>query len=451
MAKGAKLERMLGRAVDVRPGEGRALLLAFGYFFFVLATYYVLRPVRDEMGVRSGVRNLPWLFTGTFLVSLAIAPLYAGLVARLERRRFIPLIYGFLTLNILAFWALLTANVATGALAMTFFVWLSVFNVFAVSVFWSFMADLFASEQAKRLYPTIAAGGSRGGFAGSATVTGLARLVGPANLLMIAAVLLVLALACAMALDRAARRGEGVAAPAAKQKAEEGERRVGGGWLEGLVVIFRSPYLGGVAIWVFALSLANTFAYNMQADIVGRSGLDSGARTQIFGAVDLAANLLQPIVQILVTRLVMQRLGVGVALSVITVVFCAGFLALGASPVLSVLIAFMIAQRTAQFAVSNPAREALFTVVSREDKYKAKNVIDNAVFRGADMGNAWLFNLLHSGMGFGLSTVAFIGAPIAAAWFALSLGLGRAQARRTADQQAALAAARSPHPQPAGA
>jgi AAA family ATP:ADP antiporter len=439
----------LGRSISVKPGEGRALLLSFGYFFFVLATYYVLRPVRDEMGVRSGVRNLPWLFTGTFLVSLAIAPLYAGLVARLERRRFIPLIYGFLTLNILAFWALLSGNVAAGVTAMTFFVWLSVFNVFAVSVFWSFMADVFASEQAKRLYPTIAAGGSLGGFAGSATVTSLARAVGPANLLLIAAVLLVLALACAMALDREARRGEGLAAPVARQKAEEGERRVGGGWLEGLVVIFRSPYLAGIAVWVFALSLENTFAYNMQADIVGRAGLDTGARTQIFGAVDLAANLLQPIVQILVTRLMMQRLGVGITLSVIAVVFAGGFLALAGAPVLNVLIALMVAQRTAQFAVSNPAREALFTVVSREDKYKAKNVIDNAVFRGADVANAWLFNLLHSGAGFALSTIALIGAPIAAAWFLLSLALGRVQSRRTADQQAAAPSAQAA--QPAGA
>jgi AAA family ATP:ADP antiporter len=426
MAQATALDRTLGR-FGVKPGEGRALALSFGYFFFLLATYYVLRPVRDEMGVRSGVRNLPWLFTGTFLVSLAIAPLYAGLVARMRRARFIPIIYSFLILNILAFWACLSFGVGVAVAAMVFFVWLSVFNVFAVSVFWSFMADLFVSDQAKRLYPTIAAGGSLGAFAGSATVTGLARMVGPANLLLIAGVLLAVALACAMKLETSATAVE---TPA---RAEASDRQVGGGWLEGLTTIFRSPYLAGIALWVFLLSLAATFAYNMQADIVGRAALDTGARTQIFGAVDLATNLLQPIIQILITRLLLQRLGVGVTLSIVAVVFVAGFLALAAQPTLAVLIAFMVAQRTGQFAVSNPAREALFTVVGREDKYKAKNVIDNAVFRGSDVANAWIFNLLHAGAGLGLSAISLIGAPVAAAWFVLSLALGRAQARKAGD------------------
>lgn len=429
MAQATALDRTLGR-LGVKPGEGRALALAFGYFFFLLATYYVLRPVRDEMGVRSGVRNLPWLFTGTFLVSLAIAPLYAGLVARMRRSVFIPVIYSFLILNILAFWVCLSGGIAVAAAAMVFFVWLTVFSSFAVSVFWSFMADLFVSDQAKRLYPTIAAGGSLGGFAGSATVTGLARMVGPASLLLIAAVLLALALACAMALGKAAAQAE------TPTRAAEAESRVGGGWLEGLVTIFRSPYLAGISFWVFLLSLVGAFTYNMQADIVGASGLDTGARTQIFGAVDLATNLLQPIVQILVTRLALQKLGVGITLGIVALVFLGGFLALAASPVLTVLIGFQIAQRTGQFALSNPAREALFTVVSREEKYKAKNVVDTVVFRGSDVAGAWIFNLLHSGAGLGLTTIAMIGAPISAAWFGLSLVLGRTQARKAGDPEA---------------
>ncbi|OYX32381.1 MAG: hypothetical protein B7Y99_08730 [Caulobacterales bacterium 32-69-10] len=427
MAQATGLDRTLLGRFGVKPGEGRALLLAFGYFFFLLATYYVLRPVRDEMGVRSGVRNLPWLFTGTFVVSLAIAPLYAALVARMKRARFIPLIYSFLILNILAFWVCLSGGIAVETAAMVFFVWLTVFSVFAVSVFWSFMADLFVSEQAKRLYPVIAAGGSLGGFAGSATVTALARLVGPANLLLIAAVLLSAALACAVALDKVAVKAE---TPA---RAAEAETRLGGSWWDGLVTLVRSPYLAGIALWVFALSLTAAIAYNTQADIVSRASLDTGVRTQIFGAVDLATNLLQPIVQILITRWLLQKAGVGITLGMVALVFVVGFLAFAAQPVLGVLVAFMIAQRTGQFALSNPAREALFTVVDREDKYKAKNVIDNAVFRGSDVVNAWIFNLMHFGAGLSLSAIALIGAPIAAGWFALSLALGRAQARKAGE------------------
>jgi AAA family ATP:ADP antiporter len=419
-------------SIQARPGELRALLLSFGYFFFVLACYYVLRPVRDEMGVRSGVKNLPWLFTATFLVSLAIAPIYAAVVARWRRKTFIPLVYGFLALNMVAFWAMLAGGVAAGQTAMVFFIWLSVFNVFAVSVFWSFMADVFSSEQAKRLYPTIAAGGSLGGFAGSATVTGLARVIGPAHLLLVAAALLMLALACAMWLDQSAPKTPEPAQPAAPDP-----ERMGGGFLAGLTLLARSRYLSGIALWVFLLSLGGTFAYNMQADILSRAQLDSATRTQIFGAVDLATNILNPLLQLTLARWVLQRAGVGLALGVIAAVFTLGFVAMSAAPVLGVLIAFMIAQRTGQFAISNPARETLFTVVGREEKYKAKNVIDNAVFRGSDVATVWLFNLLHTGAGLGLATISLIAAPAMALWFGLSLALGRAENRQAAVAHAA--------------
>jgi AAA family ATP:ADP antiporter len=419
--------RGLARWYQIGPGERRALVLAFAYFFFLLASYYVLRPVRDEMAVRSGVRSIPWLFTATFVVSLAIAPIYGALVARLRRGLFIPLVYGFLALNILVFWALLSGGIALDATAKAFFVWLSVFNVFAVSVFWSFMADMFDIEQAKRLYPLIAAGGSLGGLAGSMTVTALATVVGPANLLLIAAGLLVAALALAAGLDHVAR-----ADTASAKKLRGGREGVGGSWLAGIAEIVRSPYLAGIALWVFALSLAGTFAYNMQVDIVGRSGLDSAGRTQIFGAVDLATNILIPLIQLTIARAFLQRLGIGVTLGVVAVVFLLGFTALSAAPILAVLVAFQVAQRTGQFALSNPAREALFTVLEPEETYKAKNVIDNAVFRGSDVASAWLFNALHSGVGLGLSGLAVIGAGAAAAWAGLSLALGRAQKREAA-------------------
>lgn len=418
------VQRALAK-IDARPNEVRALCWSFAYFFFILACYFILRPVRDEMGVRSGVRNLPWLFAGTFVATLVIAPIYAFLTARLGRKRFIPLVYGFLLANILAFWALLTAGIAVEILAATFFVWLSVFNVLAVSILWSFMADVYSSDQAKRLYPTIAAGGSLGGFAGSATVAGMATVVGPANLLLIAAVLLGLAIFCALRL-------ESVSDEAEEKKVEQAEKPLGGSPIEGLVDLLRSPYLLGIAFWVFALSLAGTFAYSMQAEIFGASGMSSEERTRLFGIIDMTSNLAIPVLQFLVARWVLKRFGVGVALGVLAVVFAVGFATLAFAPMLTVLVAFQIAQRAGQFAFSNPAREALWTVVDRDEKYKAKNIVDNAVFRGSDMVTASLFKALHSGAGLSLSTIALIGAPLMALWLGLSLWLGRAQARRAA-------------------
>jgi AAA family ATP:ADP antiporter len=183
----------------------RALLWSFAYFFFLLVAYYVLRPVRDEMGIAGGVRNLPWLFTATFVVMLAVVPVFGAMVARIPRRRFIPLVYHFFVANILIFWLLLTFKIAMTDTAKVFFVWISVFNLFAVSVFWSFMSDLFASEQGKRLFGFIAAGGSAGALLGPTIAVWLAEPIGRANLLLIAALLLEFAVLCAMRLESAAQ------------------------------------------------------------------------------------------------------------------------------------------------------------------------------------------------------------------------------------------------------
>ncbi|MGH8648509.1 MAG: hypothetical protein ACREUP_04265 [Burkholderiales bacterium] len=186
----AAVPHWLARVVAVRPGEARALLWSFAYFFCLLAGYYVLRPLRDEMGIAGGVRNLPWLFTATFFVMLAVVPVYGAVVAKLPRRRFIPLVYHFFVFNIAVFWLLLALDIATVHVARVFFVWISVFNLFAVSVFWSFMADLYASEQGKRLFGFIAAGGSAGAQLGPAVTVGLAVPLGPVTLLIVAALLL---------------------------------------------------------------------------------------------------------------------------------------------------------------------------------------------------------------------------------------------------------------------
>jgi AAA family ATP:ADP antiporter len=426
----------LTRFVPVRPGELQAVSWSFAYFFCLLAGYYVLRPVRDEMGIAGGVRNLQWLFTATFLVMLAAVPLFGAVVARLPRRRFIPLVYHFLVLNLAVFWALLTLDVGRETVARVFFVWISVFNLFAVSVFWSFMADLYTSEQGKRLFGLIAAGGSAGALLGPLITLWLAVPLGPVNLLVVAAVLLEAAVFCAMRLERVAPhlRDEPsdmpplAASGAAPAKASE---PLGGGWIAGLMLVVRSPYLAGIGLWVCLLSLAGTFLYFAQANIVAAASDDPAVRTRIFAGIDLAIGIATLLVQIFVTGQVISRFGVGRAAAFLPLVFLIGFAVLAASPVLMVVIAFQAVQRAANFGISNPAREILFTVVEREAKYKAKNVLDIVVFRGADAVSGWLFAALR-GAGLELAMISLVALPAMAVWLLLALALGRAQERRAA-------------------
>ncbi|MBI2317916.1 MAG: MFS transporter [Betaproteobacteria bacterium] len=409
----------------IRPGEGRVLAWSFAYFFCLLAGYYVLRPLRDEMAIAGGVRNLQWLFTATFVAMLAAVPIFGAVVARYPRRRFIPLVYHFFAVNIALFWLALALDVGRQEVARVFFIWVSVFNLFAVSVFWSFMADLFSSEQGKRLFGFIAAGGSAGALAGPALTVWLALPLGPVNLLILAAALLEAAVLCAQRLERSAASGAEQARGAAPPRAEG----LGGNWLAGIAMILRSNYLAGIALWVFLLSLAGTFLYFEQAHIVAQASDDPAVRTRIFASIDLVVAVLTIAVQFLATGRLIARFGVGPAAAFLPVVFGVGFAVLAFAPMLLVVIGAQAAQRTANFALSNPAREILFTVLEREEKYKAKNVIDVVIFRGADAACGWLFATLRSG-GLEIQAIALATVPVAALWCALALALGRAQERR---------------------
>src|SRR5687767_6709436 len=332
------MHRLLSRFVDVRANEARALLWSFAYFFCLLAGYYVLRPLRDEMGVAGGVKNLHWLFTATFVVMLAAVPVFGAVVARLPRQRFIPLVYHFFVLNIAIFWLLLTLGVEPVTVARVFFVWISVFNLFAVSVFWSFMADIFTSEQGKRLFGFIAAGGSAGALLGPTLTVWLAGPLGPVNLLLVAAVLLEAAVLCAHRLEGAAPPRTGAAPAAAAQSP------IGGNALAGFVLLLRSPYLAGIALWVLLLSLCGTVLYFAQANIVAAASDDPAVRTRIFASIDLAAGILTLLIQTIVTGRLMTRFGVGTAAAFLPLVFAIGFAALAASPVLLLVIGFQALQ-----------------------------------------------------------------------------------------------------------
>ena len=368
------------------------------------------------------------LFTATFVVMLAVVPIYGALVARLPRRRFIPLVYHFFVANILIFWVLLTQGIALTVTAQVFFVWISVFNLFAVSVFWSFMADLYDAERGKRLFGFIAAGGSAGALLGPIIATTLAVPIGRANLLIIAALLLEGAVFCAMRLETAAAAFKAGQAVTPQSKPEAA---LGGSWIAGLAMIVRSPYLAGIAAWVALLSLAGTFLYFQQANIVSALSKNADQRTAIFAQIDLAVSLLTLVVQFLATGKLIKRFGAGPAAAFLPFVFALGFIALWATPMLWVVIAFQAVQRAANFAISNPAREVLFTVVEREEKYKAKNVIDNVVFRGSDAVFGWLFTALR-GAGLELGAISLATVPVTAVWLMLALTLGRQQESRAA-------------------
>ena len=411
------------RLPALRPGEGKALAWSFAYFFCLLAAYYVLRPLRDEMGVAGGVRNLQWLFTGTFLTMLAAVPIYGALVARLPRRRFIPLVYHFFVANLAIFWFFLAFAIEKVAVARVFFIWVSVFNLFAVSVFWSFMADLFTSDQGKRLFAYIAAGGSAGVLAGPALTVLLVERLGTANLLLIAAAFLEGAVLCVRKLESAA--------PVIEKPSREKTQTIGGGVLDGIFLAVRSPYLLGILTWVSLLSVVATFLYFQQAGIVAAYSDDPAVRTRIFATVDLVVGVLTLAVQGLATSKLIERFGVGAAFAFLPLVFAAGFAALAAAPTLTLVVAFTALQRTANFAISNPAREVMFTVVARDEKYKAKNVIDVVAVRGADAGGGWIFAALRE-LGLEARSISLVAIPIAAVCAVLAWALGRVQERRAA-------------------
>jgi len=416
----------LNRIIRIDRGEVAASLWSFACFFSVLCGYYILRPLRDEMGVQGGVENLPWLFSATFAAMLAVVPLFGWAAARLPRRRLVPWTYLFFIANVLVFYALFESAFAAPWVARCFFVWVSVFNLFVVSVFWSLMTDLFRPEQAARLFGFISAGGSCGALAGPALTASLAAALGTAKLLLVSCGFLGLALACVYALLRRA----GAPAPGGAP-AETGDQ-IGGTTWSGVLEILRSPYLLGIVAYVLLYTVLYGFVYLELAQLIASSYRDSAERTALFARVDLAVNVLTLLGQVFVVAKFVEKLGVGAALALLPALGLLGFAAIGLAPVLAVLIGFQILRRAADYAIARPAREMLFTVLKREAKYKSKNFIDTVVFRGGDAASGWVYAALK-GLGLGLAGLAAAAVPGAVLWLALGLLLGR-QHRRLQSQ-----------------
>ena len=411
--------RAIAKLFNIERREASAVLAGLLMFFFLFTGYFMLRPVRETMGIAGGVDNLQWLFTATFVATLAALPLYGWIASKAARRRILPWTYGFFVLNLLAFAAGLLAQPENLWLARSFYVWLSVFNMLTISLAWSVLADLMASRQAKRLFALIAAGASLGGLTGPLLGTLLVAPLGHAGLLVLSAAFLAASAVSGIWLQRWRDKHP-------LPTGDTGERRkpLGGNPFAGATAVFKSKYLMAIAIFVILLTSVSTFLYFEQARLVAETFTDRTRQTQVFGTIDTVVQSLAILTQVLVTGRVAQRLGVGVLLVAVPLIVAAGFVWLALSPVFAVFVVVMVVRRAGEYAFVRPGREMLYTVVPAEDKYKAKNFIDTVVYRGGDAISAWVkrgLDLLAEHP----ATAMIIGAAIALVWAGSGGLLGR--------------------------
>jgi AAA family ATP:ADP antiporter len=424
--------RVLDRLIEVRREEAPVVGWCWLYIFSILSSYYIMRPIRDQAGVAGGVNNLQWLFTGTLVGMLVLNIPFAYLVKKLPRSRFIPITYRFFAANIILFAMLLywSNSEQTIWIGRIFFIWVSVFNLFVVSVFWQMNVDLFTPEQGKRLFAVIAAGATIGAIVGSSVTASLARYVSPVFLLLGAAILLEVSVFSAGRLSRLS--------PTLHRQPSAGTEEVpiGGSVFAGITHAFRSPYLANVSLFLLLFAITSTFLYFQQAGIVSSGFSDRGAQTAFFATVDLLVNVLTLVVQLFVTGRIVLLFGVALTLGTLPVLTIVGFGALALLPTIAAVAVFQVLRRAADYAIARPTREVLFTVVQREDRYKAKSFIDTVVYRTGDQVGAWSVALLRW-LGLSTSATSLVVIPIAAVWLFNALWLGRRQAL-LAEKQAAV-------------
>lgn len=409
----------LKKLVAVEEDEVRPALWSAAYFFFIMAGYFILRPIRDAAGAAGGIRNLPWLFTGTMIAMLIVNPPFAAAVAKFGRQRFITIAYRFFIVNLLLFVAAyaLTPEGSQVWLGRTFYIWTSVFNLFVVSVFWGFMADRFNSSQGKRLFGFIGVGGTLGTIVGSLITATQAKQVGVAALLVVSAVMLEAAVFCVRRLS----------ADTSAQDRARAETPMGGGVLSGITHVVKSPYLLGICGYMLLYTIGSTFLYFQQVSVVSAAEQAGDARMALFAKIDLMVNVLTIVVQSLLTGRLLAAVGLAATLAIVPAISIVGFLGLGFLPSLAMLIAVLVLRRAGNYAVARPSRELLYTVVKREDKFKAKSFIDTFVYRLGDQVGAWA-NPLLTAAGLSMAGIALVAAPLSLLWLIVGWWLGRRHA-----------------------
>lgn len=413
-ASGHPVVIAIERLVQVRHGEWPRFVLAFAYFFFLLGGYFMLRPLRGTVASNnSDVLHL--LYTATFTAMLLIVPVFGWLVSRYRRERFIPGIYLFFMTNLLFFVVFFDGDNASAWVQRGFYVWLSVYNLFVVSIFWSFMADIFRPGQAQRLFGSIMAGGSMGAIAGPLATAGLVGQFGSRGVMAASLACLVIATGLAIALSRWVRH----------ENRDQPNTVIGGKILEGAVAVFRSKYLLLVCLLMLTHNLVSTFLYNGLAVLVNQNIDGFALRTEFFSWVDLVVQVLAFTFQFLITSRLVIALGMARTAIIPPILLAGGFVLLGSSLGLVLFAAVQVAQRSLNYGVLGPVKEMLFTVVDRESKYKSKNFIDTVVYRGSDVAASWLFKGYMT-LGIPIANIVWLYLPVLAIWGAGAWKLGRA-------------------------
>ena len=415
--------RILSRLTSIERSELPSVIVAFFLFFCVLGGYFAVRPVRETVGTILGRGRVANLYVATWIASLAIVPIYGAIVAKVRRSIFLPLIYGFVAVALAIVGGVLQNQPKSVAFGQFFYVFISVLSLFLVSVFWSFLVELFDSGQAKRLFPVIAAGGTAGALVGPLFTDLAARSIGNGGILFVGAALFALAVALQVILLRLWKSG-----PEPNHERGEGhyqrDRALGGNPLAGITLVLRSPYLLGIAAYVALLATANTFLYFEQLRLVATTFADTQTRTSVFARIDWIVQSLTILAQLFITGRIASRLGLVVLLTIIPVAIFFGFVALSIWNTFMLLAVVIVVRRSGEYAFVRPGREMLWTPMSKETKYKAKNFVDVPVYRGADAAVAQLQRAIE-GAGFGVQTLALLGALAAALWAVNGWWLGR--------------------------
>ena len=424
------MNQFLRRLVVLEPGEAPALLASFATLMCVFASYTMLRPVRDALGITSGLDNIPYLFWGVFVVMLLLQPVYGWLTSRLPRTVFLPWVYCFFAANLILFWLWFHVQHEHTWIARTYFVWVSVFNLFVVATFWSLMADVYTREQAGRLFGFIWAGASTGGLIGPFIDRKLAIPLGAINLLPLSAGLLLVSLLFMALVIRWQRRQAAASAAPQHGGAPGAERGVGGGVFAAFVQVARSPYLLGIVAFVVLMTWVSTFLYLEQQAFVAKVFHSTDERARFFAGIDFWVQAASLTIQFLLFGRLFKWFGMRSLLAAVPLLMTAGYAVFALAPTFMVLVLVYAVRRVADYAITRPCRDSLFTVVSREEKYQAKSLIDTFAYRGGDAVSGSLYKALTGGLGASPAAIGWLGAVIAALWTVLALALGRAFQQR---------------------
>jgi AAA family ATP:ADP antiporter len=411
--------RLIQMALNVKNHEFKAVLSSFLFVVMLMSAYYILKPVRDAMASDWTDAEVSWLWTLNFFISTAVVAVYGIAVSRVRLQLLVPAMYGIFALTFVVFYALASTSGDQTLIDKSFYVWVSVFSLFHISVFWSFMSDLFNKEQAGRLFSVFAAGASVGAIIGAFIPSFFSASLGTDNLMLIASVMLLIPIPIIFYLQSLKSSDLGNE----DLHLRKSNVAIGGNPFSGFKMFFANPYLLAIGLFIFLYTGISSFFYFELKNLM--SELSRVERQAVWAQINLAVNILTITTGLFATGRIVGKFGMPVTIAIMPIVVCIGLLALAVSPFLAGIVILEVVRRTGNYAITKPTKEMLFTRVDQETRFKAKPVIDIVAYRGGDMLMAWLFTGLTQGLGLGLAAVAMVGAGIAALWSMVGIYLGR--------------------------